>query len=217
MPALLRLLTWMSPSFPIGAFAYSGGLERAVADGLVRDRQSLSLWIETGLKKGALGNDAVLLAAAHRRHDDQAALAELAELAAALAGSGERYVETLALGDAFADAARAWPDPVLQRLPRPVAYPVAVGSVAAANGILAEPLLGAFLHASAAQLVSAGIRLGIAGQSDGLSILAALEASIAEVARRAVLSGLDDLGSATVMAEITSLKHEVQRSRLFRS
>lgn len=217
MRALLRLLTWMSPAFPVGAFAYSGGLERAVADGLVTEGQVLSVWIATMLEKGAAWNDGVLVAEAHRRHGNEGGLGELAELAAALAGSRERHAETLALGASFAEAARAWPHPVLDRLPRPVAYPVAVGAVAAAHGVTLAPLLGAFLHAGAAQLVSAGIRLGIAGQSEGLSIVAGLEDLIAATARRAARSGLDDLGSAAVMAEISGLRHEVQRTRLFRS
>ncbi len=99
-------------------------------------------------------------------------LAELAALAEALAGSRERHQETMLLGDAFLAAARAWPDAVFDRLPQAVAYPVAVGAVAGAHGIELEKALAAFLHAYVSQAVSAGIRLGVAGQKDGVAILA---------------------------------------------
>ncbi|EGE57958.1 urease accessory protein [Rhizobium etli CNPAF512] len=121
------------------------------------------------------------------------------------------------LGDAFLAAARAWPDEVFERLPGKAAYPVAVGAVAGAHGIGLEKVLAAFLHAYASQAVSSGIRLGVAGQRDGVAVLAGLEEHIVEVVRRAAASTLDELGSATVQADIASLRHETQTTRLFRS
>ncbi|EJT04612.1 urease accessory protein UreF [Rhizobium sp. CCGE 510] len=215
--ALLRLTAWLSPAFPIGSFAYSGGLERAVADGLVTDAASLAAWIGTLIGHGSVWNDAVLLAESHRCQDEPARLAEIASLAAALAGSRERHQETMLLGEAFLAAARAWPDGVFDRLPDKVAYPIAVGAVTGAHGIGPEKALAAFLHAYVSQAVSSGIRLGVAGQKDGVAVIAGLEERIAEVARRAAASSLDDLGSATMQADIASLRHETQATRLFRS
>ncbi|PDT02625.1 urease accessory protein UreF [Rhizobium chutanense] len=217
LQALLRLTAWLSPAFPIGSFAYSGGLERAVADGLVTDAASLAAWIGTLFGHGSAWNDAVLLAESHRRQAEPARLAEVAALAEALAGSRERHQETMLLGEAFLAAARAWPDEVFDRLPGKAAYPIAVGAVAGAHGIRPEEVLAVFLHAYASQAVSSGIRLGVAGQKDGVAVLAGLEEQIAEVARRAASSTLDDLGSATVQADIASLRHETQATRLFRS
>ncbi|RUM23066.1 urease accessory protein UreF [Rhizobium vallis] len=217
LQALLRLTAWLSPAFPIGGFAYSGGLERAVADELVTDASSLAAWIGTLIGHGSAWNDAVLLAESHKRHADSAHLAEIAALAEALAGSRERHQETMLLGEAFVAAARAWPDSVFERLPQKAAYPVAVGAVTGAHAIAPEKALAAFLHAYASQAVSAGIRLGVAGQKDGVAVLAGLEAIIAEIARQATTSTLDDLGSATVQADIASLRHETQATRLFRS
>lgn len=217
LQALLRLTAWLSPAFPIGSFAYSGGLERAVADGLVTDAASLAGWIGTLIGHGSVWNDAVLLAESHRRQAEPARLAEVAALAAALAGSRERHQETMLLGEAFLAAARAWPDEVFERLPGKTAYPIAVGAVAGAHGIRPEKVLAVFLHAYASQAVSSGIRLGVAGQKDGVAVLAGLEEQIAEVARQAAGSTLDDLGSATVQADIASLRHETQATRLFRS
>ncbi|TAX35918.1 urease accessory protein UreF [Rhizobium leguminosarum] len=217
LQALLRLTAWLSPAFPIGSFAYSGGLERAVADGLVTDATSLAAWIGTLVGNGSAWNDAVLLAESHRQQAEAARLAEVAALAEALAGSRERHQETMLLGEAFLAAARAWPDAVFERLTDKVAYPIAVGAVTGAHGIRPEKALAAFLHAYVSQAVSSGIRLGVAGQRDGVAVLAGLEDHIAEVARRAAASTLDDLGSATVQADIASLRHETQATRLFRS
>lgn len=96
--ALLRLMAWMSPAFPVGGFSYSGGLEKAVEDGRVRDAAELSGWVETLLHHGSLWNDAVFLADAWRCSQDAAALGETADLGRALAGSAERYRETVLLG-----------------------------------------------------------------------------------------------------------------------
>ncbi|WP_112945370.1 MULTISPECIES: urease accessory protein UreF [unclassified Rhizobium] len=217
LQALLRLMAWLSPAFPVGSFAYSGGLERAVHDGLVHDAASLSDWLGAMMDHGAVWNDVVLLAESNRVHGDASVLSEVAELAEALAGSRERHQETMLLGDAFLSAAGAWPDEVFTRLPKHVAYPVAVGAVSGAHGIGAEKAVAAFLHAYVSQAVSAGIRLGVAGQKDGVAIMAAREGDIALLARRAAGSTLDELGSATVQADIVSLRHETQSTRLFRS
>ncbi len=217
LQALLRLMAWLSPAFPVGSFAYSGGLERAVHDDLVCDSVGLGDWISALIQNGAVWNDAVLLVEAHRAGSDINRLAAVAELAEALAGSKERHNETMLLGDAFLLAASAWPHEIFSTLPARMAYPVAVGAVAGAHGIAAEKAAAAFLHALASQMVSAGIRLGVSGQKDGVAILARLEGLFADVARRAAQSSLDDLGAATVQADIASLRHETQGTRLFRS
>lgn len=215
--ALLRLLTWMSPAFPLGAFSYSGGLEMAVADRRVTNATELRHWISMLLTRGTFWNDAVLFSQAWNGHEDSGFLAELSEFAEALAGSAERHRETVLLGDAFKEAASAWPRHVLARLPRHVPYPVAVGAIAAANGIALREALAAYLHSSVSQFVSAGIRLGVAGQKDGVAILAALEPEITTVADRAVGGSLDDLGSATILADTAAMRHETLETRLFRS
>lgn len=217
MQALLRLMAWLSPAFPVGGFAYSGGLERAVHDRLVADAVGLEAWFATLLSHGTLWNDAVLLSAAAAAKGERETLSELAELGLALAGSAERHLETLSLGKAFLSAAVAWPHPVFADLPKDCPYPVAVGAVAAAHGIAVPQALAAFLHAGLSQGVSAGIRLGVCGQQQGVEIFFRLEPLMAETAERAARASLDDLGTATVQADIASLRHETQVSRLFRS
>ncbi len=217
LAALLRLMAWMSPAFPVGGFSYSGGLEKAVEDGRVRDAAALRDWVETVLRFGSLWNDAVFLADAWRNGQDATELSDTVALARALAGSAERYRETVLLGDAFVAAAAAWPHPVLKILPDQAPYPVAIGAVAAAHAVPLGQTIAAFLHAGVSQIVSAGIRLGVAGQKDGVAILAASEAVIAQVALEATQSTLDDLGGATIIADTAAMRHETQGTRLFRS
>ncbi len=214
---LVRLMTWLSPAFPIGAFSYSGGLEQVVADGDVRDAGTLKDWLESLLAYGTLWNDAVLFAEAHNALADDERLAEAAALAEALSGSAERHRETMLQGGAFLSAPANWPHPVLARLGGAAAYPVAVGAVAAAHGVAAEAGLAAYLHAVASNLVSVAIRCGVIGQKDGVAVLAGLEAQILASAAKAAASTLDDLGTTTLRAEIASLRHETLPTRLFRS
>ncbi len=130
--ALIRLMTWLSPAFPIGAFAYSGGLERAIADGRIRDRDSLAVWLDGLMAHGAMKTDAIFFSLSYRACGETV-LAEINDLALALAGSAERLAETVSLGTAFVDAARDWPhaalDEVRVRTDGRVAYPVAAGAM----------------------------------------------------------------------------------------
>ena len=215
--ALLRLVTWMSPAFPVGAFSYSSGLEQAVHDRLVSDAGELRNWLEAVISLGSGWNDALLLAESYGAVNDHARLAAAAELAEALAGGRERHMETMLQGQAFLAAARSWPHPVLDALPESVAYPVAVGAVAGAHETGLEPALAAYLNASVSNAVSVAIRCGVTGQRDGVGIIAALEPVIAATAVKAAGVSLDDLGSATMTADISALRHESLHSRLFRS
>jgi len=215
--ALLRLMAWLSPSFPVGGFSYSHGLERAVHDGLTADRQDLAGWLETLVGMGSGWNDAVLFAESWRRARTGGDLNEVAALAAALAGSRERHMETMLQGAAFLKAASAWPSPVLERLPADCPYCVAVGALAGGHDIELPDALSAFLQAFFSNLVQAAIRLGVVGQVDATALLAGFEPLAVATVARAAVSTLDDLGGAAFMSDIMAMNHETQYSRLFRS
>ncbi|CDX38615.1 Urease accessory protein UreF [Mesorhizobium plurifarium] len=215
--ALLRLMAWLSPAFPVGGFSYSHGLERAAQDGLIADREDLAGWLGTLIEMGSGWNDAVLFAESWRRARDGGDLAEIAALAEALAGSRERHLETMLQGAAFLQAASAWPSPVLRRLPADCPYCVAVGAVAGSGGIDLAQALAAFLQAFFSNLVQAAIRLGVVGQVDAIALLAGFEPLALATASRATASSLDDLGGAAFMSDIAAMNHETQYSRLFRS
>jgi urease accessory protein len=224
LAALYRLLTWLSPSFPVGGFAYSSGIEWAVEAGDITDAISLGGWLRSMLVDGSGFCDAAFLAQAHHAVavDDARALSETAELAAAFVPSRERQLETSAQGRAFVEIARAaWNcerlEYALASCTGPIVYPIAVGIVSAAHGIPLAPAVHAFLHALVSNWISAGSRLIPLGQSDSQRLLAALEVEVVATARRALSATPDDLGSATFRADLASLRHETQYTRLFRS
>ena len=220
----LPLLVWLSPSFPVGAFAYSHGLEWAVEAGDINNAATCESWISDLLVHGSGYNDAIIMAAAYRAVTirDRATLGVVAELAVAMQPSSERHLEATAQGNAFLTAARAaWEVPSLAFLKSAwdgdVAYPVAVGALSAGHDIPLSTTLDAFLLAFSATLVSAAVRLGPIGQTDAQRILAALMPTIRKMAILASTSTLDDLGSAAFRSDLASLRHETQYTRLFRS
>ncbi len=222
--ALYRLMAWLSPAYPIGAFSYSSGIEWAVEASDVTDAATLERWLAVMIGEGGGFCDGVFFAHAHRAaaERDDKALRAVAELAAVFAPSQERYLETTAQGRAFLDATRAaWPTPVLDRLLRlwdgAVALPVAVAVASAGHEIALAPALQAYIHALTANLVSAGVRLVPLGQTDGQRVLAALEPVVAATAARALATALDDVGGAAFRADLASMRHETQHTRLFRS
>ena len=222
--ALYRLMTWLSPSFPVGSFAFSGGIEWAVEAGDIHDRQSLQQWLGALLSDGTGLSDAIFFVHAYSATSDRdfARLASVAELAQAYVNSRERKLETAAQGRAFIDAVTAaWRVPLLDDaladIGHPVVYPVAVGLVSAAHDVPLGAALHAFLHAVVSNWISAGVRLIPLGQTGGQHALAALERDVVRAGERASAASLDDLGGATFRADIASMRHETQYTRLFRS
>jgi urease accessory protein len=220
--ALLPLMLWLSPAFPVGSFAYSQGLEWAVESGDIQDARSLGGWLVDLLTFGAPRADALLFADCFRAAsaEDWKALAVANELAVALANTAERRLETTSQGAAFIVAARAaWDcEPLRQlSLEERVAYPAAVASAAAGHGLPLEASLQAFILAQIAAAVSTVVRLGSIGQTDGQKIQATLIPRIRALAREASASRLADLGSCAFRSDIAAMRHETQYSRLFRS
>jgi urease accessory protein len=222
--ALYRLLAWLSPAYPVGAYTYSHGLEMAVEDASVTTRAALVDYIATVLRAGACRIDGALLVAAWRAAEaaDDAALDEVASLAAAWRGTAETAVESMAQGTAFTGVTQsAWPDArfaaYAARHPRALAHPVAFGAAAGFHGIPLRPALAGWLAAFAANLVSAGVRLVPLGQTDGQVATAALHPVVEAAADAALAADLDMLGTAAPMLDLLSMRHETQYTRLFRS
>jgi urease accessory protein len=224
MTDVLPLLAWLSPAFPVGAYAYSHALEWAVETGDVSDAANLRGFVEDILRHGAGRNDAILLLHAARAVGANAfeKLAEVNELALAFPPSRELLLETSQQGRSFLEAVgAAWPMTKLSEaasvLAGEVAYPVAVGAAVAAHGIDPAAAASAYILAFAQHLVSAATRLGVVGQTAAARIVAQLTPLAAELSAEVQGATLDDLGSATFRADLGSFLHETQYTRLFRS
>ncbi len=220
---LTLLASWLSPSYPVGAYSYSHGIEWAVETGTMKTVDDLTGYIATVLEVGAGWADLVLAAAAWRAAADGQGgeLHHIAELGLALRATREMAMESLQQGSAFVAATRAaWPGTALDALavnhPGAIVYSVAVGT-ACAEHVPLRAMLIAFGHAIAANLVSAGIRLIPLGQTDGQRVMAALRPVVARIAEQARAAPLTDLGGAAPRIEVCSMRHETQHTRLFRS
>jgi urease accessory protein len=217
---LLRLLAWLSPAFPTGAFAYSHGLEWAVESRDIVDGDSLLAWLMDVIAHGAGRSDTIMLRHAHRMTAAPPApaagqtLAEIAELALAIAPSRERQAESLDQGRAFLLAAVPWSVPTM---PERTPYPVAVGALAGSHAIDEDDAAAAYLQTFATNLISAAVRLIPLGQTSGLRVLAALEPAILTVAAETRSATLDDLGGCAFRSDLAAMQHETQYTRLFRS
>ena len=211
---VLRLLTWLSPAFPTGAYAYSHGLEWAVETHDIHDGESLRDWLAAIIAHGSGRNDAILLRHAHRSANDPQALRDIAALALATAASRERRDESLAQGRAFLRAAGDWGVP---DLPEDTPYAVAVGAMAGLHGIDEDAAAGAALQTFVSNLISAAVRLVPLGQTTGLRTLAALEPLILATVAATHNATLDDLGGCAFRSDLAAMRHETQYTRLFRS
>jgi urease accessory protein len=212
-PALLRLMAWLSPAFPTGAFAYSHGLEWAVESRDITNEATLTEWLSDLLGQGTARTDTILLRHAHKAASDPVAIAAIADLTYATAASRERQAESLDQGKAFMLAASPWGIPAA---PERIPYPVAVGAVTGFHQVPEDATAIAYLQAFTTNLISAAVRLVPLGQTAGLRTLAALEPTILQTAKETTVATLD-LGGCTFRSDLAAMRHETQYTRLFRS
>jgi urease accessory protein len=224
---LLQLQSWMSPAFPIGSYSYSHAIEWAVEEGWIRDRESLVNWLEADLRYGSGRNEAIFFAEAWKSatNDDLGRLRDISELAATLRGTAEFALESLQQGTSCLSILREiCPDVFLTRLHEKLdeqklrpSLAVVLGVCTARNGIPLNFALAAFLHNLVANLVNAGVRLIPLGQTDGQIAVCQLQRAVIKTSEHGGCATLDDLGSAAFMVDVSSMAHETQYTRLFRS
>ncbi len=220
MQAVLPLFAWLSPSYPVGSYAYSHTLEWAVETGEIVDERSLFEWISDFMRLGAGRNDAILLCHSYRAVEDGdvGAFIDVNDLALALAPSAELHLETSQQGRSFFDATlAAWPSSRLIPVEGEVAFPAAIGMAAAAHDVPLPAAVSAYLLTLVQTLVSAAIRSAPIGQTAGTRVCAAMVPVVSSLAEEALSLSLDDIGAATFRADLGSFHHENQYTRLFRS
>jgi len=218
---LQRLLSWTSPSFPIGGFSYSGGLETAIEEGLVLDRVSLVGWCDFHLSAGAALQDGWAVVSAFELGASDPAIVDLNTLSLALRQSRETRAELSLLGDAFAKVMTdVWGLALPKGFEGDKSYPVLFGLAARAFNIDGTDALVAFLHAWLANQVSVACRVIPLGQTDGQRVMHAFEGALdttsAHIWREHRNAGTPPM-SAALVADWCSVQHETQYSRLFRS
>lgn len=225
--SLIRLQTWLSPSFPVGAFAYSHGLEYAVETGAIHDLDSLIEWVSGIISFGSGRIDAAFFRSAYEAivKKDKELLAQVVERADAQRATSEMALESESQGRAFLETlVKIWPQPrlicwqkELKKIRRQPAYCVVIGVSCAVAKIPLRPALAAYLNATSANLVSAVVRLVPLGQTDGQRALLDLEATIIEATETALTGNSGDPCSSALSVDWMSIQHETQYTRIFRS
>ncbi len=199
---------------PTGAYAYSHGLEAAIACNQVHDASTLGAWVTRVLERGSGRNDACLMACAWRAEhaSTTAELDDIDGVARALVASAERLQEGLSQGRSFTRAASTWVDTTLADERRMLS--VTSGALAARAGLPLTPVLVASAQAFVSNLIWIGARLVPVGQSEALFVISGLLPRIQEVANAASDMSIGDLGSATPLADIASMRHQHLPSRV---
>lgn len=208
LAARLTLARWLSPAFPLGSFAYSHGLEAAMAEGRVATAAQVGDWVSDVLRFGSGWVDAVFLAQALRPGADHDALGEMAR---AMAASRERWQETSDQGAAFVRTVNAVTGQSLASAP----LPVAVGRAARELGLPSDEVVALYLNAFATALVQAAVRFIPLGQTGGQAVLARLAPEIVGIAGRAVAADIEDVLSASFGADLSAMEHETLQPRIF--
>lgn len=225
---LLLLLQLASPALPVGGFAYSQGLEKAIEDGIVHDAATAGRWIGDLLTLSLARSEAPLWlrafdacaggdpAALSHWNEEIVALRETAELRAETQQMGSsllRVFPALGIAPPVFDAQTGAGQPAVQ----PVAFPVAFACACATLGLPREEGLTVYLWAWAENQVLVAVKTVPLGQQAGQTLLHALQPVIAQAVQTAAALGDEDIGSAAVGFALACMRHETQYSRLYRS
>ena len=205
----MTVMQWMSPAFPIGAFAYSHGLEWAIDKDHVSNGEKLQKWITDLLEYGSLRTDAIFISLILRGHD----IRKMNELSMALCPAGERLLETKLQGSAFAKVI----EDVWQQDIGELSLPIAVALAAKNQSIEQDLILPAYLHAFCSNLISAAVRLIPIGQTEGQRIMLELYTTISDLVQTASESEIDDLNSACFFSDVSAMEHEYLQPRIFKT
>jgi urease accessory protein len=219
--ALLRLMQLASPALPVGAFAYSQGLESAAAAGWVRDEATAGAWITGLLASQLAGLDLPILARMQRawEGDDEDAVEEWNALLLACRPTAELAAEDRQLGASLARLLAALEVRPAERWAGRggVSYAAMFALAAARWRVPEEAACAGHAFAWLEAQTSAAVRLVPLGQSAGQRILAAAGAAVPDAVARARALADDEVGAAAPGQAIASAWHETQYSRLFRS
>ena len=208
-PHIITLQQWLSPAFPVGAFAYSHGMEWAIETGKIKNETELFDWILDLLQFGSVRSDSILVALSYKSDQPR----ELNKLALALSPARERIDETQLQGTAFCSVLR---DGWGQEL-NDFVLPVALGQAARTIGMPEGMCVSGFLHAFCSNLISVAVRLVPLGQTAGQRVLHRLTPVICDQSASAVLATEADLTSHSFLCDVAAMRHETMQTRVFKT
>ena len=206
--SLAKLLQLASPTLPVGAYSYSGGLEAACEAGVVSDAASAERWIGDVLEFSVARMEAPIV---FRMMKDK----EWNEVFLASRETAELRAETVQMGYSLN---RLFEDLGLGEVPvEEPSFPAAFAYAAAQWKIEPEAALQAYLWAWLENQVMAAVKAVPLGQTDGQRILLSLGSLLPSLVEKAKSLKEEDLGNFVPGLAMLSSKHETQYSRIFRS
>jgi urease accessory protein len=207
-----RLLQLASPTLPVGAYSYSGGLEAAVEAGVVHDAASAQQWIADVLDHSVARMEAPILLRLMKRPEGSR---QWNEMFLASREAAELRAETVQMGFSLN---KLLPELGVERLElEEVSFPAAFAHAAASWNIEPQAALTAYLWSWVENQVMAAIKAVPLGQTDGQRMLLSLGRRIEETVGQASAIRDEELGNFTPGLAMLSTQHETQYSRLFRS
>lgn len=220
MPQLTLLLQMASPLLPVGAFAYSQGIERAVHDGWIADAADAQRWILDSLAGPVAHWEAPVWLRLHRAttSHDAATFRDWNDRFVASRETSELRAETLQMGAsllAWARGLRLLLDDCVTS--DGLSFPAAFATCVATLAIDERDGLAAYVWSWIENQVTAAIKSVPLGQAAGQRMLMAAHAPLDDALRVAMVLDDDALVSVAPGLTLACARHEVQYSRLFRS
>jgi urease accessory protein len=214
---LVRTLQIADSLFPVGAFAYSDGLESAAASARVRDAASLARWLDHVLHGVFAPCEGLALLKCMRAMErkDWAMIRQIDEELTALKPASATRAAGKSVGKSLIATYAALVED--GSLPAHYNAPVAYGVVFHHRGIECRDALLAFGYARLAAVVSAGLRLAAIGQQQGHAALAGVLDRLPDVTQVILDNEAEPLRSFSPMMDIQQMNHRYIYSRLFRS
>ena len=205
--SLQILQTWFSPSFPVGSFSYSHGLEAMINDDLIKSKEDILDYLKSVLKHGTGKNDIILIKHSYLGE-------ELNELALSLCPSKERKIESIEMGNAFR---KVLEDSWNYKIQENTAYPVSVGKAAKYFKIPLNLTIISYLQSFAFNLINVCIKHIPIGQKVGQDCIIQTYDLIRELEKDSENLNLEDLGGVCFNSDIYSIKHENLKTRIYKT
>jgi len=217
--ALLRLLQLSSPSLPIGAYAYSQGIESAVHSQIICDEMTALDWLNSVLINGLASNDLALITHAYQswQDSDLDSITELSQLSLAIRETSELKEEDRHLAKALLRLAEPLGLEYPVEIKTSASYPVVYAYFIHNWSISLEDALLAFAWSWLENQIAAMIKLVPLGQTQGQKLLLAMDKSLSTAVKKSLTVPVSRIGSSLPNLAILSSQHEIQYSRLFRS